>query len=456
MILKKNIGGLMGAYHNDILADIGRLIGIQSFRTSAKPGKPFGDGPAEALGFCLELGRKFGLKVENIGNYAGHVEYGEGDGLVGVLCHVDTVPVGEGWTFPPFSPTLKDGRLYGRGAMDDKSQAITAIYCLKALKDAGVKTGRRIRVILGAGEETGMEDLKHYFSSETVPDFSFSPDSEYPVCNTEKGIMQIKISGGACGGKILSFEAGEAANAVPVSARAVLEPGSVLPKANEKIRVSEENGALTVCLTGRAAHGSEPQKGENAALRLIHALSADGGPAPKEGFFAFIDACLSPDCDGSSLGIACRDEESGALTVNPGVVRFSGGEGEMILDVRYPVTVPHEEVLEKIARRAAGFGLKAELSMHEPPLRVDAQSPLVKTLCEAYEIVTGQKVGVYSTGGGTYARALKNRGVAFGSGFKSLSCYRIHGADEFLEVSELKTHGAICLQAMAMLSLVKK
>lgn len=443
--MRNFIGSLINNYQEDILADIIRLIEIPSFHTEARPGRPFGDGPAEALGFCLELGARLGLKAESCGGWAGHLEYGEGDALIGVLCHVDTVPVGEGWTFPPLSATIKDGRLYGRGAMDDKSQAVTAIYCLKALADAGIKTGRRIRVVLGAGEETGMTDMTHYFAKEPIPDFSFSPDSEYPVCTAEKGIMQIKIRGRAPGG-IVSFSAGEAPNAVPVTAKAALAPGKT-PNTNEKITLALENSVPTARCAGCAAHASEPQEGDNAALRLIRAL----GPF-EDGFFAFIDTCLCPDYTGESLGIACEDKESGALTLSPGLVKAENGEGELVLDVRYPVTVSKDEILDKITRRAAEFGLITEFLLDEPPLYADDKSPFVHTLCEAYETVTGQNGGVYSTGGGTYARTLRGRGVAFGSGFKKLSYYHIHAADEFLELAELKTHAAICLQAMAALA----
>ena len=54
---------------------------------------------------------------------------------MGILTHIDVVPAGEGWTHDAFGGEIVDGRIYGRGAMDDKGPAIAALYALKALSD---------------------------------------------------------------------------------------------------------------------------------------------------------------------------------------------------------------------------------------------------------------------------------------------------------------------------------
>lgn len=60
--------------------------------------------------------------------------------------HCDVVPTGplEMWETPPFSPVIKDGRMYGRGACDMKSGTIAALYALDAIKKAGLKPTARI------------------------------------------------------------------------------------------------------------------------------------------------------------------------------------------------------------------------------------------------------------------------------------------------------------------------
>ena len=60
--------------------------------------------------------------------------------------HCDVVPAGplDMWETPPFSPVIKDGRMYGRGACDMKSGTIGALYALDAIKAAGFKPTARI------------------------------------------------------------------------------------------------------------------------------------------------------------------------------------------------------------------------------------------------------------------------------------------------------------------------
>lgn len=68
---------------------------------------------------------------------------GEGEETLGILAHVDVVPVGEGWTYPPFSGTIADGKIFGRGTLDDKGPAMMCLYCMKALKDLKIPLRRK-------------------------------------------------------------------------------------------------------------------------------------------------------------------------------------------------------------------------------------------------------------------------------------------------------------------------
>ena len=50
---------------------------------------------------------------------------------VGIIGHLDVVPEGEGWTYPPFELTIRDDILYGRGTIDDKGPVIASLYAIK-------------------------------------------------------------------------------------------------------------------------------------------------------------------------------------------------------------------------------------------------------------------------------------------------------------------------------------
>ena len=453
-------------YKDEMLEDVIKLVQIESSREKACDGMPFGEGPAKALEFCLNLGKSFGFDTKNVDNYAGHIEYGEGEELLGILAHVDVVPPGDGWTMPPFGGEIKDGRIYGRGTMDDKSAIIAAIYCLKVMRDLEIKPKMKIRVIVGASEETGMEDMEYYFSKEQLPDYAFTPDSEYPICNREKGILRISVSKKSDSiedKKIINFMSGRASNMVPDTAQAdinctnneILKINTLIKQyKNVTFEVSKsESNAVSVRCFGKAAHASEPEQGENSASYLIDMLAKVFDKNILGSFFEFLNNAISLELDGSGMGVACDDEQSGKLTLNLGIVNVDEKNSKASIDIRYPITANSAGIIEKITLKAHQFGLETTIIDDVPPLFVPQDSILIKKLSHAFETVTGQKAELFSTGGGTYARALKNRGVAFGAGFKSLSYYNIHAADEFLIIDEFIKHCEICLQAIYEISI---
>ena len=78
------------------------------------------------------------MTVKNFGNYAVSMDFGQGEPVLGILSHLDVVPAGEGWSFPPFACTVKDGIAYGRGAIDDKGPSVAVLYAVKCIKDLGI------------------------------------------------------------------------------------------------------------------------------------------------------------------------------------------------------------------------------------------------------------------------------------------------------------------------------
>ncbi|MDD3107526.1 MAG: M20/M25/M40 family metallo-hydrolase, partial [Bacilli bacterium] len=96
---------------------------------------PLGKPIRESLDYVLDLGKKMGFKTKNVGNVSGHIEYGEGKEIIGVLCHVDVVPADGKWKYPPFSATIEGDKIYGRGTQDDKGPVICSLYALKMIKE---------------------------------------------------------------------------------------------------------------------------------------------------------------------------------------------------------------------------------------------------------------------------------------------------------------------------------
>lgn len=73
-----------------------------------------------------------------------------------LLNHMDVVPVEkEGWEVPPFEGVIKDGYLYGRGALDNKSMGIVEMMALLILKRERIPLKRDVLFFASADEETG-------------------------------------------------------------------------------------------------------------------------------------------------------------------------------------------------------------------------------------------------------------------------------------------------------------
>ena len=138
---------------DEMIENLQKLIQIPSvYEESKNPKMPFGENANKALEYMLELGKKLGFRTKNIDGYCGYIEFGEGEELLGIIGHLDVVPAGEGWANPPFSGTIVDNKIYGRGAIDDKGPVMASLYAMKAVKDT-CKVNKRVRLILGLNEE---------------------------------------------------------------------------------------------------------------------------------------------------------------------------------------------------------------------------------------------------------------------------------------------------------------
>lgn len=116
---------------DEIIGGIQKCVQIDSVGGEPQENAPYGLGPKKALDFALDLGKSMGFRTGNVDNKAGYVEMGNGEEMVAVLGHLDVVPVGDDWKYPPFGGEIHDGIMYGRGVVDDKGPTIGAIYARK-------------------------------------------------------------------------------------------------------------------------------------------------------------------------------------------------------------------------------------------------------------------------------------------------------------------------------------
>ena len=327
---------------------------------------------------------------------------------------------------------------------------------MRALRELGVEGKNTLRAIFGTAEETGMTDMEGYFAKKPLPDLAFTPDSEYGICYAEKGILHVEISTPTNEATVLSqFHAGKAVNAVPDLAYVMLDSSGYDEQLLMRLADAGEGSfefnytidGLMIISRGRAAHACEPQKGFNAAAALID-LIANAYDVHEIGAVAsFIDYALNGETNGRSLGLKMSDAVSGALTVNLGSVHIEGDEARACFDIRYPVTINGDYVMRQFRKVAESSGLRVKLLHHGRPLYVEKDSELIRLLGDAYRAVTGEEAELYSTGGGTYARKLGGKGVAFGPNFKG-DDIRMHNADESVDKENFLRHMQICFEAM--------
>lgn len=444
-------------YWDDIVRDLEKLVAIPSVAVPTEGPHPFGDQCARALDAAVELSEGYGLKAKNVDYYAAHAEIGEGEGNAVVMAHLDVVPAGEGWDSDPFKMVLtEDGRAIGRGVADDKGAAVVALHCLRAIKDAGVEGKRKLRVIFGSAEEIGMRDMAHYFSKEQHTDMGFTPDAGYGICHCEKGGLNFNVKGKNDSGLIKSFAAGTVPNAVPSKAecRIVCTAGErekLIEAANAwdiPIEVTPAEDGAKLLAKGKAAHAAAPSFGKNAASYLIELLSEVFGPERLGSFFAFIHEKIALTSDGSLLGVDMSDEPSGPLTFNLGIVKADAESCVLTVDIRYPATKEGREISGAIKKQVEGLGLEYVQLSDAVPLYLPKESKLVTLLSGAYKDVTGEDCEIFSMGGGTYARQMFGKGVAFGPGFKDDIPAHEHDVNEQIDLTKLKLHAQICLEAM--------
>lgn len=434
-----------------MLDDIKTIIAVRSVKGDAKPGMPYGEGPAAAVKCMEALAKSHGFETKNVDGYVLEVNMNSLPDELGILCHLDVVHEGTGWTTPPYEADIREGRIYGRGSADNKGPAIASLYAMKCVKELNVPLKKNVRLMLGTDEECGSSDLVEYWKRATPPPFCFSPDAAFPVYNIEKGRFAphftASFSSSDSMPKIVSINGGNAVNIVPEAAFAEISGISLAEmqkygeeytgKTGVTFTFEEKGDAIAIKAAGVSTHASYPAEGNNALTALI-ALLSNMPFADSEGFNKLkAVAELLPHCDysGKAVGIDVEDEISGALTCNLGTFEYTDTQIIGGIDIRSPICGNKENVALTMEKSFNEKGFTLDTNEMVLPHYVPEDMPFIKTLLKNYEEVTGMKGECVSMGGGTYVHGMKNS-VAFGAAFPDTDTYA-HSADEYAVIDEL-------------------
>ncbi len=446
------------AHQEEMIEDLKKLIRINSIRGEAKEGMPFGEGPAEAIARMQEMMAESGLSVRNYDNYmvAGDLA-GEGEKWLDILAHLDVVAVSKDWTVTePFEPKIVGDRIYGRGAIDDKGPAVAALYAIRAIRESGIGLKHGVRLLCGADEECGSGDLQYYYTKEKEAKYTISPDASFPLINIEKGRLaktfEAVFEAGEEPSRILCVEAGDTSNVVPGKASALvrvdrqsleevlLQMKSLIPKVSFTIEEGQKEGSWLLRAIGQTGHASIPSTSANALTAILSCLSRLEPVSDSDKALGAVSR-LFPygGWDGEALGVKMADEESGELTISLDIFSLKAEQGKVVLsgtfDCRAPIVANDENLTEIIRKKLSENGFRMEEGLMVPSHAVPADSPLVKTLLESYELYFGEKGEPLAIGGGTYVHTLAN-GVAFGCEIEGVDNH-MHGDDEFFDIPVL-------------------
>lgn len=452
------LNAIIESMHDEMIDTLQKWIRVPSVKGEAAPGAPFGKEVRSMLDMALADCEQMGFKTQNFDGYIAHADLGEGsdEDALAILAHLDVVPEGDGWKYPPYGAVIENGRMYGRGTSDDKGPAVAALYAMKAVKDAGIPLRRKVRLILGCDEESGWEDIAHYNKVATMPRMGFSPDASYPIINIEKGICRLELHGVLSneGLQVIAFNNGERPNVIPGRASAlvvgdaatVAQAEAAAKKLDIPAEVQLTDKGVSITVTGISGHAAYPETARNANGEMLLLLRELG----VQGDLRLLADKIGLDYKGEGLEISVSDGISGYLTCNLGIIRAGEGGVYATLDIRYPVMTNPDMIIKNVS--ASLPDMRVDAMEVKEPHHVPAGSELVQKLLDAYHEVTGYERKCLYTGGGTYARSLQE-GVAFGASFPQDEDLA-HQANEYADIEGLYKN--IKIFALAIVKLAGK
>lgn len=432
---------------DELIKDLKQMIEIPS-KLDGYDNKeyPFGKNIDDALNKFLELGEKLGFRTKNIDKHCGYIEFGEGEELVGIVGHLDVVPEGEGWKHEPFKLTIEDGKIYGRGTIDDKGPMVASLYAMKAVKE-NTKVNKRVRLIIGLNEENDWKCINYYKQHEEMPTVGFSPDADFPCIYSEKALLTVYTEDEYVEDNIIKIKnidcKNNRINVVPKYCAVKLDVAEkiseelkqlLITKIEDDISFTRINNEFYIETRGIQAHAAHPELGVNAVSKMVVLLNEIFDKFDVENqTIQKIANKIGKQTDGESLEIKHKNEELGDLTLNLARIEINDNKIKTGMNLRIPGDMKIEEVKEKISENL--HGLKIQFSGEKPSLYIPKENELVQKLCKIYNDYTSENREPLAIGGATFARAFKNC-VSFGA-MRPGEPDMCHQVDEYIEMQNL-------------------
>jgi dipeptidase D len=471
---------VQAAYGERMVRDLQTMV---AFRTFAEEGKENWKAPEfeRQRRWLEQRAGELGLAIKDFDGRVVEVTLPGPKPILAVLTHGDVQGVeGQEWTSPPWEGRLVGDRIVGRGTEDDKGPIVATLYSLAALDDSGWPLGKTVRLLIANGEESSWEEIPYYLARAPMPDVTFAVDAAYPVTHSQKGFGVLTFRAQApaqepaqsptpAAWTVVSLSGGSGMSIVPEVGEAVLRPAGETAAAladltkraaawaaahpPAKLAVSRDGDLLKVVAHGKGGHSSTPEEAHNALTDLAGFLATLDLRRDAWGALAgFVGKVVGPTTDGAGLGLRHSDPVMGPLTASLSFLRAVDGAPAAQINLRHPRGLAEEEIARRAADRAAawsreaGVVLTVETRFLSHPHLVPAEGPLVSSLLQVWEEVTGTPGRPVAIGGGTQARLFQG-GVDFGPAL-SMDHYRGHGPDEYLTTAELRRIAELTVAAI--------
>lgn len=336
------------------------------------------------------LAEKYGYNAVKKEKYV-VAKYGTGTKKIGIFAHLDVVPVEESdWIVTtPFEMVEKDGFIFGRGVDDDKQAAVFACHLPDIIKKAGIPVNAEIILFLGGNEETGMDDIEEFVKNERMPDISLVPDNAFPVCVGEKTLISLELCASKSFETIRNIKGGAATNIMLGKAEAVLKNGE------------------TVGASGISSHAAHPEGSINAGAELYKKLIERDDVSQNDKKILNTAKKFTEKYYGEVFGFEAEQEGFGKNTCVNGIVKTVEGKLTLRFDIRCGSETKATDIIDSVEKTALANDFEVQNincnEGFENPI-----TPLVEKWQNIYHNISGKNDSFYYSGGGTYARKLKN------------------------------------------------
>ena len=341
--------------------------------------------------------------------------------------HIDVVPVNAAdWSVDPFSGVIKDGFIWGRGAVDMKDMNAMILATVRMWQRIGYKPPRNILLAFFADEEAGSNYGSRWLVKHRPEIFD-----GYSEAVSEVGGFSVTITGEH---RLYLIEAAQKGiQWMKLTAKGTAGHGSFINQDNAVTKVAD-----AVARIGKYEWPQLETKTSNIFFRKIAELTGDKYD-PKN-----VKPLLHHLGDAVKMLGATISNTANPTMLEAGYkVNVIPQSASAMVDGRF---LPgHENQLQETVRKLAGDDIEIEILTRDIALEVEFAGPLVKAMCDAISGEDSAGIPVpYLMSGGTDNKALHDLGIV-GYGFSPLKLPKdldffalFHGVDERVPIEGLK------------------